>query len=60
MMFVGFLIIGSIFIFGKQIFPNSKELSSPKSTDEKIKVVQEFWQEALSQGNVEKFITPTP
>ncbi len=59
--FVGFLMLGGIFIFGKQIFSSSKEMSNPtKSTDEKIKVVQDFWQEALSQRNVEKYITATP
>jgi len=54
------LLIGVVFIFGKQIFLTNKELDKSQSSDEKILVVKEFWQEALNQGDVAKYITSTP
>jgi len=54
------LLIGASLVWGKQLFSVNAKFMDPKSGDEKVLLVQDFWQEALKQGDVGNYITPTP
>ncbi|MET0753110.1 MAG: hypothetical protein ABWZ66_07045 [Pyrinomonadaceae bacterium] len=55
-----FVILGFTLIWGKQLYPVNRETVKTETNDEKILVLQNFWKEALAQGDIEKYITSTP